>query len=133
MIPVPIFFFFFWIHFKFSLLGREGKSVGCAGSPLFPISDHGLICPWCFSDSGWGSFCLVGTKYIPLGRVRVKSHMAISSGCHRLPGFSTGTLDTLGRDREGGGGVGKGEVRSLVARWLLGKAKPLRMFRWVLL
>lgn len=38
MIPVPIFFF---IHFKFSLLGREGKSVGCTGSPLFPTTDMG--------------------------------------------------------------------------------------------
>lgn len=59
--------------------------------------------------------------------------MAISSGCHRLPGFSNGTLDTLDWDREDGGGVRKGEVRSLVSRWLLGRAKPLRMLRWVLL
>lgn len=82
----------------------------------------------------WLGFLLPGGhKMYPSEKSMFKSHMAISSGCHRLPGFSNGTLDTLDRDREDGEGVRKGEVRSLVSRWLLGRAKPFRMLRWVLL
>lgn len=87
------------IRFKFALLGREGESVECTEASV-PHQRHGLVCPRCFSDSGWYSFCLVGTKYIPLGK---RMYKVTDGHLLRLPDFRSHWHFWIGIGRIGEG------------------------------